>query len=137
MGMSLVAVLLIVLVFGVAGFAFWVWSLVDAIHQQFVADVAKGRGLTKEKLTAVADGRVLTGAQAKAAGLVDQLGNFSDALELAAKLAKAKGDPVPVYYRPRRSLIQQLVDQGVKSAAKTFKQELSRSLRIETRQPNL
>jgi len=45
----------------------------------------------------VADGRVLSGEQALAAGLVDKLGNFRDAVDLAGSLAGIKQEPELIY----------------------------------------
>lgn len=72
-------------------------ALVREIYGQFVRDVARSRGIAEEKLRPMADGRVLTGEQAHREKLVDELGNLNDALALAAALAGATGDPVPVY----------------------------------------
>lgn len=60
----------------------------DAVYADFTAKVAAGRKLPIEKVRALAAGRVWTGADAKAGGLVDALGGFWTAAELAAKLAK-------------------------------------------------
>ncbi|WP_041453412.1 signal peptide peptidase SppA [Anaeromyxobacter dehalogenans] len=76
--------------------AYW-QGLVENTLGQFVKAVAEGRKLDEAKVRAIADGRVLTGAQAKEAGLVDQLGNFYDAVELAKQEAKLSGEPVLVY----------------------------------------
>ncbi|QIA28088.1 signal peptide peptidase SppA [Thermaerobacter sp. PB12/4term] len=62
-------------------------GLVNDIYQQFVDVVARGRGMSRERVLELADGRVFTGRQAKAEGLVDQLGTFEDAADLAAQLA--------------------------------------------------
>jgi protease-4 len=59
--------------------------------------VAEGRKLDVEQVTKIADGRVITGADAKDLGLVDQLGNFYDAVELAKADAKLTGEPNLVY----------------------------------------
>jgi len=72
-------------------------ELVDNVHQQFLRDVVKGRNLDPEKVKAVADGRVLSGEQALAAGLVDKLGNFRDAVDLAGSLAGIKQEPELIY----------------------------------------
>lgn len=61
--------------------------MVDDIFQQFVDIVAQGRHLPKEEVEELADGRIFTGRQAQELGLVDDLGNFHDALDLAADLA--------------------------------------------------
>ena len=67
------------------------WQLVQGaisdIYDQFVSDVAKGRDMNIEKVKQVADGRILTGRQAKEVGLVDNLGNIEGAIKLAADLA--------------------------------------------------
>lgn len=66
-------------------------AMVDDIFQQFVDVVATGRGLPRERVLAVADGRILTGRQAHALGLVDELGTLEDAIERAAELAGIGG----------------------------------------------
>jgi protease-4 len=50
-------------------------------HEQFIADVAKGRKMNKDTLALIADGRVLSGRQALKAGLVDSLGGYEDAVD--------------------------------------------------------
>lgn len=72
-------------------------ALIDDVYRQFVEDVAAGRGLDVERVREIADGRVYTGAQALELGLVDELGNFTDAVELAAELAEIRGEPELVY----------------------------------------
>jgi protease-4 len=72
---------------------------VDGVYEQFLDDVSRARKLDKETLRKIADGRILTGKQALDAQLVDQLGNFEDALELAVKLAGATGEPVPLFQK--------------------------------------
>lgn len=62
-------------------------------YNQFVTDVARSRKLPKAKVRAIADGRIFTGRRAKELGLVDHLGNFHDAVTLAARLAGIKGRP--------------------------------------------
>jgi protease-4 len=66
---------------------------VRAFYDIFVARVAEGRRLPRERIEAVAGGRVWTGKQAHERGLVDRLGSLSDALALAAQRARlAPGD---------------------------------------------
>ena len=64
---------------------------VNHIYADFTARAAKARKTTPEKIDAVAQGRVWTGAQAKERGLVDTLGSYGDALASAAKRAKLTG----------------------------------------------
>ncbi len=62
-------------------------SVIDDSHDQFVEAISRGRKLAPKTVRAFADGRVMTGRQAKRAGLVDELGGFDVALNLAKKLA--------------------------------------------------
>jgi protease-4 len=79
-------------------------SVLDDVHHQFIEAVAKGRGLEVVDVTRLADGRVFTGRQAQAAGLVDQLGDLRDAIHAAAELAHIEGEPEVVETQPRFSL---------------------------------
>lgn len=76
-------------------------ALVDDLFSQFVEAVAEGRGLEPGAVRALADGRVYSGRQARDLGLVDELGGFWDAVELAWRLAGLEGEPA-VEYRRRR-----------------------------------
>jgi protease-4 len=49
--------------------------------------------MTTEEVRKIADGSVYTGRQALALGLVDTLGGFHEAVQIAADLAKIKGEP--------------------------------------------
>ncbi len=76
--------------------AYW-QGLIDRVHRQFVDAVAAGRELAPGEVRKIADGRVVTGEEAKDLGLVDALGNFYDAVELAKTEAKLSGEPRLVY----------------------------------------
>jgi protease-4 len=69
--------------------AFSTWM--DRIYDGFVARVAQGRRLPLDRVREIARGRVWTGAQAKALGLVDQLGGFYLAVDRAKALAGING----------------------------------------------
>ncbi|MHB0886946.1 MAG: signal peptide peptidase SppA [Bacillota bacterium] len=66
-------------------------GMVNDIFDQFVTQVADGRKMPRDKVLGLADGRVFTGRQAKAIGLVDEFGNFHDAIDQAVKLAGITG----------------------------------------------
>lgn len=68
-------------------------GMVDNVLEQFKRAVAEGRGLKLEEVTPLADGRIFSGEQAKAARLVDELGGVDDAILGAAKLAGIEGKP--------------------------------------------
>jgi protease-4 len=59
----------------------------DRIYADFTAKVAEGRRLPKEKVLEIAKGRIWSGEDAKGLGLVDELGGFATALNLAKKAA--------------------------------------------------
>ena len=62
-------------------------NIVDEIYDQFVYTVSAGRRMETSKVRAIADGRIYTGRQAKNIGLVDELGDYYDALAAAGTLA--------------------------------------------------
>ncbi|MFH1726224.1 MAG: signal peptide peptidase SppA [Elusimicrobiota bacterium] len=68
-------------------------DLIDNAYGQFLKAVSEGRGLPEERLRPLADGRIFTGEQALEVGLVDQLGDFRDAVDLAGKLGGIEGEP--------------------------------------------
>ena len=57
---------------------------VENIYDRFTAIVAEGRDMTVAEVDAIAQGRVWTGAEALAIGLVDHIGTLEDALDYAA-----------------------------------------------------
>lgn len=65
-----------------------VQGMIDRIYDEFTQVVADGRGLSKDSVHALAQGRVYTGTQALAVGLVDALGDLNDAVACAARLAE-------------------------------------------------
>jgi protease-4 len=56
-------------------------------YQDFITLVAQNRNMTLEQVDAIAQGRVWSGQKAKELGLVDELGNLTDAIVAAAELA--------------------------------------------------
>ena len=82
-------------------------ALIDDSYNQFVEAVAEGRKLPVEKVKKFADGRIFTGRQAKELGLVDELGNFDRAVEVARKLSKSP-DARIFEAKPRKTFIQKL-----------------------------
>ncbi len=82
-------------------------ALIDDSYNQFVEAVAEGRKLPVEKVKKFADGRIFTGRQAKELGLVDELGNFDRAVEVARELSKSP-DARIFEAKPRKTFIQKL-----------------------------
>jgi protease-4 len=93
-------------------------ALLDDVHGQFIAAVAEGRKLDRDRVLQFADGRILSGAQARDLRMVDVLGSLEDAVNAAATLA---GLPVPPRVIPprRRFSIFDLVKSQLPGAAVT------------------
>lgn len=68
-------------------------KMIEETHAQFVRDVSIARSLPEEEVRKVADGRIILGEKAMQLKLVDQLGNFEDAVAKAAELGKIEGEP--------------------------------------------
>lgn len=82
----------------------------ERIYADFTSKAAAGRKLPVDSLRAIAGGRVWTGSQGKAIGLVDQLGGLDDAIKLAAQSAKLKEGDYRLKYQPRKKpFIEQLM----------------------------
>ncbi|MBI4040371.1 MAG: signal peptide peptidase SppA [Deltaproteobacteria bacterium] len=67
-------------------------ELIGNVYQQFKGVVLAERKIRPDQVEMVTDGRIFTGAQAKELGLVDDLGSFEFAVEVAKQLADLKGD---------------------------------------------
>jgi protease-4 len=80
-------------------------------YEEFLARVGKARKMTREQVDKIARGRIWSGEDAKALGLVDQLGGLTDAIEAAGKRAKlAKGYRV-VYVQKEQGLKDRLLSE--------------------------
>lgn len=87
-------------------------SVIDDTYEQFVAVVAEGRGMESDEVRPLADGRIFTGQQALQANLVDLLGDFDDALNVAAEMTGLDTPPRTIQELPRRrATIWDLVGQ--------------------------
>jgi len=75
-------------------------SVLDDAHRQFIEAVATGRSLDAADVEALADGRIFTGQQAKDVLLVDDLGDLTDAVKLAADMSGLQSPPVVETPRP-------------------------------------
>jgi len=61
---------------------------VENIYDDFITKVGEGRGMTKEQVDSIGQGRVWTGLDAKKIGLVDEIGGIDEAIAIAKDLAK-------------------------------------------------
>lgn len=84
---------------------------VDVIYQDFLDRVATGRGMTKERVNAIARGRVWTGRDAQRVGLVDKLGGLQDAINYAAKEAKIKHRKIAYYPMLKQNPLEKILEE--------------------------
>ncbi|MGC8793660.1 MAG: signal peptide peptidase SppA, partial [Bryobacteraceae bacterium] len=85
----------------------------DRIYDDFTNKVAEGRRLPKQRVLEIAKGRIWTGEDAKALGLVDELGGFETALRLAKQAAgiPEKEEVRLKLFPPKKSLLEVIVER--------------------------
>jgi protease-4 len=83
-------------------------GVVSSVYEQFISVVVENRKISEKKVREIADGRILSGAQAKEFGLVDTLGALEDALRVAADMVGIKGEP-QVWQERKRIRISDLL----------------------------
>jgi protease-4 len=83
-------------------------EMMQATYDQFVEKAAQGRNTTPERIDAVAQGRVWTGAQGKQVGLVDELGGLAHAIAIAKERARipAESEVQLIVYPPKPTLYE-------------------------------
>lgn len=99
------------------------------VYERFLQRVAEGRGMHRDSVHKIAQGRIWSGEKAREIGLVDAIGGLDDAIAAAAQmtgLEKYKTVEYPVLPDPITELIEELTGQGDDNAikAKVMKQEL-------------
>jgi protease IV len=86
-------------------------------YREFLARVAQARSMTTEQVDAVAQGRVWSGQDAHAAGLVDQLGGLQEAIASAATRAELGGDYQIEYVEEDRDFKERIMSTVLGDAA--------------------
>ena len=86
-----------------------VQGVVDDLHQQFIGAVSEGRGMERSVVSEIADGRFFSGARSVELGLVDEIGNFNDAIAIAAAISGVKGKPHVIYPVQRRGRLWDVI----------------------------
>ena len=121
----------------------------DEVYADFTGKVADGRKLAADKVEAAAKGQIWTGADAKARGLVDELGGLSMAIKLAkteAKLAQETQVALVTYPAASKrweSLLGEFMSGGAAAPALTETaallpgaSEIAQQLRVLVEQPD-
>ncbi|USD66059.1 signal peptide peptidase SppA [Vibrio sp. SCSIO 43136] len=86
-------------------------------YHRFTGLVSNNRDIAKSEMENIAEGRIWTGKDAMALGLVDQMGDFDDAIQVAAELAQLEDYNVYWMEEPL-------------SQAQQFIQELMKNVRV-------
>lgn len=89
-------------------------AYIERGYDLFTGRVAEGRGITKDSVDVIGQGRVWTGEQAIKIGLVDQIGYLEDAIAEAAKLAELEKYSIDNYPTPS-NFIEQMFNQKQES----------------------
>lgn len=105
--------------------------LVEESYERFVGIVAEGRKLPPEKVKTFADGRILSGRQALALGLVDALGTEKEATAKAAELGGITGTPRLIQFRGKRAFLEDILEGSLRLVG----QGLARGLRSSMENP--
>jgi len=94
-------------------------ALLDSFYNRFVEIVSEARAMTPDRVRELATGEIFTAGHAKEYGLIDDLGDLDDAIDLAQSLAGLRERKV-TYARPRRSLRDRLLSNTAASFAGTI-----------------
>ena len=111
----------------------------------WLKDVAEHRNMSFEKAETLAHGRVWSGRQAVAKGLVDELGGLARAVEVARELAgiPAEESVTVSHYPEKKSLLQSIMSDGDKAAAarwlvySSMRKDISATLDLVSSRPDL
>ncbi|MFA5713422.1 MAG: signal peptide peptidase SppA [Bacteroidales bacterium] len=87
----------------------WLQLTVEKIYDQFIELVAQGRGLSRQEVDRVAQGRVWSGEDAFGIQLVDEIGGLYNAIEGAASIAEIKSYRI-VEYPIQKSGIEMVME---------------------------
>tara|TARA_B100001123_G_scaffold83999_1_gene96175 strand:- start:19299 stop:21050 length:1752 start_codon:yes stop_codon:yes gene_type:complete len=105
---------------------------IDATYETFLLRVAEGREMSRDDVHAVAQGRVWTGRQARENGLVDELGGFRRAVEIAKDRAGIATDlEVTLVPYPKPPSLLEMLSEGVGGPVAVARRSLSGSEKLQ------
>ncbi len=76
--------------------------VVDDVYGQFIEAIAEARGMSRDSVVRIADGRLMSGREAVEYGLIDGEGNLVDAIAMAGNMAGLGPEPRTVTREVRR-----------------------------------
>lgn len=105
-------------------------SRIEAVYDLFITKVAEGRGMSKAQVDSIGQGRVWSGTDARAIGLVDVFGGLEKAIEIAAKkagLENYKLEMLPKKVDPLTRIVEKLSGSSDDSEALIMQKALGES----------
>lgn len=85
---------------------------VESFYTTFITKAAQGRNMPVEKMDEIAQGRVWTGLQAQEIGLIDVIGGFDQAIQIAVNKAGLEADDYRLRYYPRqKTFLEELMTE--------------------------
>ena len=99
-------------------------EMVTNMHNQFITAVEENRDIDRSEIIKLADGRVFTGLQSKDLGLVDMLGTFDDAINIAGILGNIKGKPKTIEINKKNNSFFDLFTSNLEQATNSWFDEL-------------
>jgi protease-4 len=103
-------------------------ALIENMYGQFVQAVADGRHAKADDIRTIANGQVWTGQQALSMKMIDQIGDFQDAVKDTAKAVGINGEPVLVHpEKDRKTLLDLMtgdISQWLPSREKLMEQNV-------------
>jgi protease-4 len=103
-----------------------VLSTMTGIYDLFLSRVSTGRGIPVERVAESAEGRIFSGRDAKARGLVDRIGGLVDAIGWARSNAGLPNDARVAVAGEPMGLLSAILDDEPRSAAPSLAQEIAR-----------
>jgi protease-4 len=88
------------------------------VYDQFIDVIVEGRGLERDEILPIADGRIFSGDQAASYGFVDRLGGLEDAIAMAARMAGIEGRPSIVRKVRRRVSVFGFLEEKLNPVAR-------------------
>jgi protease-4 len=99
-------------------------EIINDDYQQFLELVSRERKIDIDSLKEIANGRVFTGRQSLKLRLIDTLGTYEDALNIACRYANIKGEPIIVREKEKYSILELFVENMSHIGILGFKKEI-------------
>jgi len=110
---------------------------IEGVYETFITHVAEGRGMTKEEIDEIGQGRVWSGANAIEIGLIDEFGGLEKAIEIAAQTANLEKYRVIDYPKLKDPFQKLLEDLQGNVKASILKKELGNEYKYYQRLQDL